>query len=153
MAQERQASAGADLGSILGGILGGGASDGAVSDSALSEGIGRVLSDPQMMARLPGMIEMLKPMMGNLSSANGSSGEVAETAAESRGEERGQEKEEEASSPPSVPALAAHRGGGGAHERRIALLCALRPYLSPRRQEAIDYILRMDKMGKLFRNG
>ncbi len=36
--------------------------------------------------------------------------------------------------------------------RRLALLFALKPYLSPRRCEAIDYIARMSKMGDLMKN-
>ena len=32
-----------------------------------------------------------------------------------------------------------------------ALLCALRPYLTPQRQEVIDYILKLSKMGELLK--
>ena len=160
MAEEMQAPAGLDIGALLGGILGSGGEKG-VSDSgggaarsdvgaeqaiALQEGIGKVLSDPQMMARLPEVIEMLRPMMGGLP-AGGGDGEKGDA-------DTGQSGSDAPGT--AVPASVSHkdgRGGRGAHERRIALLCALRPYLSPRRQEAVDYILRMDKMGKLFRNG
>ena len=37
-------------------------------------------------------------------------------------------------------------------DRRIALLLALRPYLSPRRREIIDYLIKMNKLGELFKN-
>lgn len=37
-------------------------------------------------------------------------------------------------------------------DRRIALLCALKPYLSPRRCEAIDYIIKLDRIGSLLSN-
>ena len=46
-----------------------------------------------------------------------------------------------ASSPPSS---AAHH--------RVALLCALKPYLSSERCEVIDYFTRMSKMGDLLKN-
>lgn len=36
--------------------------------------------------------------------------------------------------------------------KRIALLCALKPYLSPRRCEAIDYIIKLDRIGSLLHN-
>ena len=49
---------------------------------------------------------------------------------------------QKAPSPP--PSDAAHH--------RIALLCALKPYLSPKRCEAIDYFTRMSKMGDLLKN-
>ena len=150
-AEGAQTTMGVDLGSLLGGLLAGNtASQNAsqsiqasevISQSALSDGIGAVLRDPQMMAKLPDMIAMLKPLMGN------SSGSDAAIAAE----EKPREPEQV---PPGASLPASPSGKGkGCRERRIALLCALRPYLSPRRREAIDYILRMDKMGKLFRNG
>lgn len=134
--------AGLDLGQLLGGMLGGGQSGGAASD-AVSDGIGAVLRDPEMMAKLPAMIEMLRPMMGDLAGGARSVPADAEKTEEAQGE-----KQEEA-----AVALSKPFGGKGksCHERRVALLCALRPYLNPRRQEAIDYILRMDQMGKLFR--
>ncbi|MBR4873953.1 MAG: hypothetical protein IKV00_08970 [Clostridia bacterium] len=41
--------------------------------------------------------------------------------------------------------------GGGASSHRTALLCALKPYLSPRRREAIDYITRISKLGDVMK--
>ena len=125
-----------DLSALLGSLLGNGGSaeGGGASSNAMREGIGAVLNDPQMMAKLPDMIEMLRPMM-----AGRTDGERSSRA------DAPQEK--------SVPAVASADKGRGCHDRRVALLRALRPYLNGRRQEAIDYILRMDQMGKLFRGG
>ena len=120
-----------DLGALLGGLLGGSGAE-STSDT-LRDGIGSVLSDPQMMAKLPAMIEMLRPMM---------SGKV----------ETMPERTEKTAPAPSAPP-AEGKSQGACHDRRVALLRALRPYLNERRQEAIDYILRMDQMGKLFRGG
>ena len=39
-----------------------------------------------------------------------------------------------------------------ANNKRLALLYALKPYLSPRRCEAIDYFARMSKMGDIIKN-
>ena len=36
-------------------------------------------------------------------------------------------------------------------ERRAALLCAMKPYLSRDRQEAIDYILKLSRLGDLLK--
>lgn len=111
---------------------------------AMSDGIGAVLSDPQMLAKLPEMMQMLKPLMGAMSVPTGGGGD-------------GGEKRESvaAGAKPSGKAGEEHAvsgKGGRCHDRRIALLKALRPYMNCRRQEVIDYILRMDKMGSLFRN-
>ena len=41
---------------------------------------------------------------------------------------------------------------GGTSSRHKALLCALKPYLSPTRCEAADYLLRLWQMGELIKN-
>ena len=74
-----------------------------------------ILSDPDVMAKLPEVISVLRPMM------NGTQKE---------------EKKEHAR----------------ANDRRTALLCALKPYLSPKRCEAIDYITKISKLGDVMKN-
>ena len=74
-----------------------------------------ILSDPDVMAKLPEVISVLRPMMDG---------------------KHGEEKKEHAR----------------ANDRRTALLCALKPYLSPKRCEAIDYITRLEKLGDVIKN-
>ena len=56
----------------------------------------------------------------------------------------------------AAPLLQALSGKGGnghaASSQRQALLCALKPYLSPARREAADYLLRLWQMGALLKN-
>lgn len=55
---------------------------------------------------------------------------------------------------PLLGALTRVGGGGepgGRGARREALLCALKPYLSPARQEAAEYLLRLWRVGDLLR--
>lgn len=58
--------------------------------------------------------------------------------------------------PEVVAALSSVSGTGtskkGPSDKRTALLLALRPYLSPSRCEAIDYITRIGKLGDLIKN-
>jgi hypothetical protein len=42
---------------------------------------------------------------------------------------------------------ASAQGEGEAREARHSLLCALKPYLSPSRCEAVDYLLRLWQVG------
>ena len=81
------------------------------------------LSDPELMSKLPAVIETLRPMLAAPHPTDG--------------------EHKNAEGKPS---------GHGAAAKRTALLCALKPYLSPRRREAIDYIDRMSKMGDLIKN-
>ena len=76
-----------------------------------------ILSDPDVMAKLPEVISVLRPVMES--------------------KETGEKK-----APPP------HHAG----DRRTALLCALKPYLSPRRREAIDYITKISKLGDVMKN-
>ncbi|MBO7341599.1 MAG: hypothetical protein J6U87_02845 [Clostridia bacterium] len=43
-------------------------------------------------------------------------------------------------------------GGAGAASRHRALLCAMKPYLSPARQAAADYLLRLWQVGEFIKN-
>lgn len=74
-----------------------------------------ILSDPDVMAKLPEVISVLRPMMN------------------------GNQKEEK-------------KEHARANDRRTALLCALKPYLSPKRCEAIDYITKISKLGDVMKN-
>lgn len=79
--------------------------------------LGSLLSDPTVMAKLPEVISVLRPMFGD----------------------GGQKAPPKNESP-------------HASNRRMTLLCALKPYLSPRRCEAIDYITRISKLGDMMKN-
>jgi hypothetical protein len=87
----------------------------------VGEGISRVLSNPEMMAKLPDVMKMLAPMMQQGSSSGA-----------------------------SVPAVAAASHGGGERDRRGCrndLLVALKPFLSPERCRAIDMLLGLSRLG------
>lgn len=79
--------------------------------------LGAMLSDPNIMAKLPEVISVLRPMLGDTAKKEGPKSNSAH-----------------------------------ASDRRMALLCALKPYLSPRRCEAIDYITRISKLGDMMKN-
>jgi hypothetical protein len=44
------------------------------------------------------------------------------------------------------------RGNGAYCKRREALLIALKPYLSPARCRAVDYLIRLSRVGDAIRN-
>ncbi len=69
--------------------------------------IDSLLSNPDIMSKLPDVINVIKPLM---------SGESTQHSHD--------------------------------ENKRLALLMALKPYLSPRRCEAIDYIARMSKLSQ-----
>lgn len=87
---------------------------------AASDGIARVLSDPAMMAKLPQMMELIKPMLA--------------ASAESKD---------------AIPAHAQPKLSRDAHCRN-ELLLALKPFLSKERAAAVDAILRLSQLGNVL---
>lgn len=74
-----------------------------------TDNLASVLSNPELMAKLPDVIATISPILGG-------------------GEKKARP------------------------DKRTALLLALRPYLSPGRREAVDYITKLGKLNDLFKN-
>ena len=91
------------------------------NSEAVADGISRVLSNPEMMAKLPDVMKMLAPMMQQTEGKQGSSQPSAATPTHSVGQDR--------------------RGC------RNDLLIALKPFLSPERCRAIDMLLGLSRLG------
>lgn len=88
----------------------------------VSGAIGSVLSNPELMAKLPEVISTIAPML--------SSGSA-------HGQQPSQQEPQKKGPPP---------------DKRLALLVALKPYLSRERCDAIDYILKINHLGTLFKS-
>ncbi len=71
-----------------------------------------LLSNPDLLSKLPEIMSVLKPMV---SQSDG-------------------------------------KKSSGGYDKRIALLTALKPYLSPERCDAVDYIAKMSKLSDLLKN-
>lgn len=99
------------------------------SSGGLAEGLGAVLSDPEMMAKLPQIMAMLRPMM-------------AQSAAQAPAIPGGAGTE----APSTATAPVARQD-----DHRSALLLALKPFLSDDRQRAVDAMLRLSKLGDVLR--
>ncbi len=91
-----------------------------------------LLSSPELMTKLPSIIAAVKPFMEMMSAQGSSAPEAAPTFA------------------PSSPKLqgSPHRGDG---DSRTALLCAMKPYLSAERRQAIDYIVKLGRLGDILK--
>ena len=94
------------------------------TNEAVAEGISRVLSNPEMMAKLPDVMKMLAPMMQGTQSSPGESSPVSVTLSHSEEKDR--------------------------HGCRNDLLIALKPFLSPERCRAIDMLLGLSRLGDVL---
>lgn len=98
----------------------------------IADGLGAVLSDPELMAKLPQMMAMLRPMLEQAGAgAAGNTGSVPETGV-----------------PASVPVQPAPKKPT---DQRTALLVALKPFLSEDRRNAVDAMLRISALGDVLR--
>jgi len=123
-----------------------------------AEMLSSLLGNEDFLARLTPVLETLK-----------SSGITASPAQAPNGEETPNPPAAELPAPPTLPpelmaklpdlvaTLAPVLHGEQSpkkpnHDKRTALLLALRPYLSQNRCEAIDYITRIGKLGDVIKN-
>ncbi|MBQ6613751.1 MAG: hypothetical protein IIX18_00355 [Clostridia bacterium] len=105
-------------------------------------GFASLLQNPDVLAKLPRIMEALAPVMEEMKA------EKSEKVENKAPNEEGTEE----STPASAPAenlLASFLSGGdknGGSSPRYALLRALMPYLSDNRKEAMEYILKVSSL-------
>ena len=123
------------------------------NDDQFSDKLGNILSDPEMMQKIIQMAAALKQNEEGRSTAD--SGHEPETEQsyhddDTSDEEQAAEEETPAISV-SVPPLPLLPHSSGPHHRdaNTELLRALRPYLSSRRQEKIDKLLKVMKLTEM----
>jgi hypothetical protein len=91
-----------------------------------------LLSNPELLAKLPSLISSVKPILDVLSS-----------------------RPEPKSAPPEAAQstqAASVTKSKGKYDRHAALLCAMKPYLSRDRQNTIDYIIKLSRLGDILKN-
>ena len=93
-----------------------------------------LLSNPEIIGKLPDLISVIAPLMGSLPNIGNLPNAGALTQAVSK---------------PIAEPRQAHLN----HEtqNRAALLCALKPYLKKERQEAIDYMIKLSRLGDILK--
>ena len=112
-------------------------SQGAVgTNEAGGDLLSSLLSSPELLSKLPSIISSIKPiieLLGNRS-AQGDSHPAISTATL---------MEKPVSSHTDKPSPSA--------DSRTALLCAMKPYLSEDRRNAIDYIVKLGRLGDILK--
>ncbi len=105
------------------------------ADTALPDPITALLSDPEMLLKLPKILSSAKPIIDILSSL--SSSRQASVSLKSEESERKDEN----------TALPAFAGKAGKH---TSLLSAIKPYLNKDRQRVIDQIIKLQSISELL---
>ena len=105
-----------------------------ISATPQNDLISSLLSNPELISKLPTLISTIKPIFEMLGATGG--GKAQETASvaaatTSRSEEKS--------------------GGTTGGDRRSALLCAMKPYLCKDRRDAIDYVIKLSRLGDVLK--
>ena len=105
-------------------------------DDNISEMLKGVMSDPETMSKL---MSVAQGLMGSQPSGNDKPHDT----------EPKQSTEASEPEPKAQPSNAKHNPLSSGNEERIALISAIRPYLSPERRRSADSLIKMLKMMKL----
>ena len=102
-----------------------------------------VLSNPELIAKLPTIISSVKPIIDML--GKGSSPPASAAPSETVATSAGASASTAAASVKNIPVSA--KGS----DSRTALLCAMKPYLSEDRRVAVDYIVKLSRLGEILK--
>lgn len=143
--QNEMAGTSPDLFSMLGNILGSMPHDtgesGAETTQKNAEStqksnggdiLGALLSNPELLSKLPQMLSLVKPLIDGM--------QPRESGSSVQNQQ-------------SVPAMSGKPTSSQKPcDQRSALLYAMKPYLKQDRQEAIDYIVKLSKLGDILKS-
>lgn len=126
------------------------ASQKGIENEKLSSALNEIFSNPQMLSAISSMAKNLKD--GDYSSVTA---EKKEEAKEETKEETPTDGASAASVTDKLPQLLNMLSSSTSNikqSRRSELLCALKPYLSQNRSDAIDKIIRFSELSSVFKN-
>ena len=92
-----------------------------------------LLSNPDLLSKLPQLISVIGPLMSSFSQNQGPPTEASLPTSKNIGD---------------APANPKHHYNS---DSRAALLCAMKPYLCHDRQNAIDYIIKLSRLGEILK--
>ena len=104
-----------------------------------------LLSNPELLSKLPSILSGVKPILDMLKSPGAVSQPVSTPADVPTSATPSTNADTQKDTPAS---LLRHSPGA---DSRTALLCAMKPYLSRDRQNAIDYIVKIGRLGDILK--
>ena len=108
-------------------------------NSSTGDILSSLLSNPELISKLPQILSALGPLMSGL---GGSSHQTGNTDTNASAQTFAQQNPQPAAPPPSKK---------NDYDSRAALLCAMKPYLGAERQNAIDYIIKLSRLGDILK--
>lgn len=112
----------------------------------LSSALNQIFSNPQMLSAISSMAQSLK--------SNNSVAPPVEASATEKEKSEPPPSQSASAIPEKLPELLnmlSHNSSGIKQSHRSELLCALKPYLSQSRSDAIDKIIRFSELSSVFK--
>lgn len=125
--------------------------NGGRGEEGFSKAFSEILSNPEMMSAISSLAKKFKAS---------DTQEITPSAADTeKEEEKKEEKAEESKETsalverlPEILGMLSSKNSGIEKNRRSELLCALKPYLSQSRTDAIDRIIKLSELSSVFKN-
>ena len=129
----------------------------APSSDALSDMIGRLMSNPELMSIIGSMAAKTPKPSEEESRSESYSAEAVSTAAPAFSENAARLPEMISALSPMLSGIASIKSNAPAKlspkdQRRVCLLEAIKPYVSRGRGEAIDYMIQLSRITELMKN-
>lgn len=122
-------------------------------NDSFSKAFGEILSNPEMMSAISSMAQKLKTDGRPTETEKTSlSADTKESNNESASSNASAETASLAGKFPEILGLLSSKGASASKNRRSDLLCALKPYLSQSRIDAIDQIIKLSELSSVFKN-
>ena len=119
-----------------------------VGSNPLGDVFSSLLSNPELIAKLPVIISSVKPIIEMLGKGF-SSGAATDVGGGTVATSTASTASPDASV--SAAALKDTSVHGRGSDSRTALLCAMKPYLSDDRRNAVDYIVKLSRLGEILK--
>lgn len=112
-------------------------------NEGFSLALNEILSNPDMLSKISDMAEKLR---------GGEKSSQSEPYRQDNEEKTASTAPSLAEKFPELLGMLSGKGAGAQQSRRSELLCALKPYLSQTRVDAIDQIIRLSELSSVFKN-
>lgn len=108
-----------------------------------------LLSNPELIAKLPAILSSVKPIIDMLKTSGLMTAPVSAPVSAAPTNQDSVTASGEGDQTDAAPAALIRHSPGA--DSRTALLCAMKPYLSHDRQNAIDYIVKIGRLGDILK--
>ena len=121
-------------------------------NDGFSKAFGEILSNPEMMSAISSMAQKLKEDKAKEEQKTQSDENKTSENIDADSVTKSGEPTALAGKFPELLGLLSKQGAGINKNRRSDLLCALKPYLSQSRTDAIDQIIKLSELSSVFKN-